>query len=271
MKRPSEIFGYPIDNQSAKAKSIRKKYYCPYLDTKCIKKSRTIKYPMGVCSVKYANSNIAICPKRFLENNIVFRDVSNEMFGSINNVLLFSEVRITNVGSFDYVLVKHKPLSSKVEDFCIVEFQTDSTTGTGKLVKAFKDFLSGRELDESYAFGMNTYNTIKLSYIQMLMKGQVMESWNKNIVWIMQKYVFENMVSRFGLRKLDYKEKNNTKYFIYDLIRNDNIFNLELIEKKSSTISNLLTAFTKQPTPSINEFIKALEGKIKLEIGLKIR
>ena len=43
--------------------------------------------------------------------------------------------------------------------------------------------MNGDEISEqTYSFGMNTYNTIKLSYIQMLIKGQVMESWNKNIL-----------------------------------------------------------------------------------------
>jgi len=58
--------------------------------------------------------------------------------------------------------------------FRAVEFQSDSTTGTGKLVDALKDFMNGEDVsNKNYAFGMNTYNTIKLSYIQMLMKGQV--------------------------------------------------------------------------------------------------
>jgi len=91
-------------------------------------------------------------------------------------VLLFSEVHLSNVGSFDFVLVKHKPISNKIADFCIVEFQSDSTTGTGELVRALKDFMKELNvLDNKYRFGMNTYNTIKLSYIQMLIKGQVME------------------------------------------------------------------------------------------------
>ncbi len=91
-------------------------------------------------------------------------------------MLLFSEVHLSNVGSFDFVLVKHKPISNKIADFCIVEFQSDSTTGTGELVRALKDFMKELNvLDNKYRFGMNTYNTIKLSYIQMLIKGQVME------------------------------------------------------------------------------------------------
>ncbi|MBI4823560.1 MAG: hypothetical protein HY805_04940 [Nitrospirae bacterium] len=168
-------------------------------------------------------------------------------------------------------MVKHKPISNKVDDFCVIEFQSDSTTGTGKLVEALKDFMKGLDvLSRKYNFGMNTYNTIKLSYIQMLIKGQVMEKWGKNIFWIMQKYVYENMVNRFKLNAMDYTEGKKTKYHIYDLVKDEGVYHLKLLDKKSSTIANLLKAFTHQPAPRVDDFIKVLEGKIKLKLGFYI-
>src|SRR3989338_7732238 len=182
---PNEIFTYPVESKTTEARKSVQKYYCRFLESKCDKQSRTIKYPMGVCSVNHSGTKPIICPHRFLENNLVFKN--------------------SNVGSFDFVLVKHKPINNKVDDFCIVEFQSDSTTGTGELVEALKDFMKGKDvLENKYRFGMNTYNTIKFSYIQMLIKGQVMEKWDKNIFWIMQKFVYENMVNRFCLTDLDY-------------------------------------------------------------------
>jgi len=125
-------------------------------------------------------------------------------------------------------------------------------------------------LQNKYQFGMNTYNTIKLSYIQMLIKGQVMERWNKNIFWVMQKFVYENMVKRFGLVDLNYNTNHSTQYHIYDLVKNNDVYNLKLTDKKSTTIANLLKAFTHQPTPSLDDFIKLLHEKIKLKLGLTI-
>ena len=268
---PNEIFGFPVENKSREAKDARKKYYCQFSEDKCDKQSRLIRYPMGICSVNHSKTKPIICPHRFLESNIVFRNVSKDIFGTTDNVLLFSEVHLSNVGSFDFVLVKHKPISNKVDDFCIVEFQSDSTTGTGELVKALKDFINGKNvLKNKYKFGMNTYNTLKLSYIQMLIKGQVMEKWNKNIIWIIQKYVFDNMVKRFKLVNLDYKRQNYTKYFIYDLKKTKLSYNLQLVNKKSTTVRNLLRAFTHQTTPNIDEFVSVLEKKIRLKLGLSL-
>ena len=268
---PVEIFGYPIENKSRKALQNRTKFWCPFMNKKCDKQSRTISFPMGVCSVLHKGSKIAICPNRFLQDNKIFIDVCNEYFGATDNVLLFKEVGLSRVGNFDFVLVKHKPISSEIEDFCIVEFQTDSTTQTGKLVEALKDSLNGIAVSKNrYNYGLNTYNTIKLAYIQMLYKGQVIQKWNKKIFWISQRYVFENMVNRFNLSNLGYSKNNATLFFVYDLFKEGSIYKLKKVYKRSSTIKNLLTAFTKQPMPDINDFIDILKGKIELRLGISV-
>ncbi len=268
---PNEIFTYPTDNKSKNAKIAVKNYYCRFIEKMCDKQSRTIPYPMGVCSVNHSGSKPIICPHRFLEDNLVFKNACINAFGSTNNVLVFKEVKISNVGSFDFVLVKHKPISNIVEDFCIIEFQSDSTTGTGQLVEGLKDFMKGKDiLNSRYRFGMNTYNTIKLSYIQMLIKGQVLEKWDKKVFWIMQKFVYENMIKRFCLSDLDFNKNVSTQYHIYDLIEKDGIYKLKITDKKSTTIANLLKAFTHQPTPSLDDFVAVLQEKIKLKLGLLI-
>ncbi|MBI4823721.1 MAG: hypothetical protein HY805_05770 [Nitrospirae bacterium] len=101
---PNEIFTYPLECRTEKAKSAVKRYYCRFLENKCNKQSRTIDYPMGVCSVNYSKNKIIICPHRYLEDNLVFIEVCKNVFGSTDNTLLFSEVKLDNVGSFDFVL-----------------------------------------------------------------------------------------------------------------------------------------------------------------------
>lgn len=267
MKNPNEIFTRSIGDSSEEAQNDISIYNCRFKNRTCDKQSRLIDYPMGVCSVNVGDAKPIICPHRFLENNVVFENICQAAFGTSNNVLVFSEVKLNNVGNFDFVLVKHRPISSEVEDFCVVEFQSDSTTGTGKLVSGLKDFMENGAMNDNYAFGMNTYNTIKLSYIQMLIKGQVMESWNKKIFWVMQNYVFDNMTNRFNLIDLDHEINQNTFYHIYDL---NDTNSLTLVDTKSTSVANLITAFTHQPTPSIDNFIQKLEEKIELTLGLNL-
>ena len=72
------------------------------------------------------------------------------------------------------------------------------------------------------------------------------------------------------LNGLEYNPILKTQYHIYDLARNGKIYNLKLVDRKSTTISNLLKAFTHQPVPDIDKFIEVLENKIKLKLGLFI-
>jgi len=267
-KKAIEVFGQPVDSINID-RILKSKYTCPFINKECTKQSRTISYPMGVCCVHFQNSEIIICPERFKENEMVFKNIANQFFETTDNTIVFNEVKLKNFGSFDFVLVKHKPLSAKIEDFIIIEFQSDSTTGTGKLVNNLKDILARKELKESYAFGMNTYNTIKLSFVQMLMKGQVAEHWDKNIIWVMQDFIFSNMVNRFHLSRRSFDNQKRNHFFLYSLKRLKDRFSLEPDSKYSYTIPELKRAFENEHLPKLEDFIKVLENKVRLKLEIK--
>jgi hypothetical protein len=143
-KHPSEVFGHPIDIDSAQARKHRKSHWCPFADDECDKQSRLIDYPMGVCSVQYDDDVIALSPRRFLQDKVVFYDVADHYFHTRSDLMIFSEISIpgaANFGRFDYVMVRHEELGSDVLDFAAVEFQTGQTTNTGRLVQALDDFM----------------------------------------------------------------------------------------------------------------------------------
>lgn len=160
-KRPAEIFGYPIENQSDAAQNARREYWCPFREEQCIKKNRLIDFPFGVCSVEYDGGIRAICPHRFEERGSidgvarVLEDIAVRHFDDTDNIVVFPEVGLPNVGTIDYVIVKHKPMQAVVDDLIAVEFQSDSTTGTGELVRGIRDFYEEYDLqNKSYNFGM---------------------------------------------------------------------------------------------------------------------
>lgn len=119
---------------------------------------------------------------------------------------------------------------------------------------------------------MNTYNTIKLAFIQMLKKGQVFEEWDKKIIWVVQKYVYKNMVDRFGLQDMDLDKKDANIFFIYDIDYQTypNRYTLSIEKIKSSTIENLMKAFRGSELPQLDDFIKILHKKLKLNLGIKV-
>ncbi len=272
-KHPAEVFGYPIGARSAKAKAARRRYWCPFANEKCNKQSRLVQYPMGVCSVQYGNQVIALSPRRFLQDNTVFKDIADHHFKTRDNLLLFSEVGLAGTGNFDFVMVKHKPLSSDIEDFVIIEFQTGQTTSTGKLVQALKDCLGGKDIKgKSYAFGLNMADIWKRSFTQILNKGIVLEKWGHKIYWVVQEPVYQNLLDRYNLKGMVYNEDHTTVFAIYDLREKRGEYELFQTRIESSTIDSLFEAFRKNPNiPSKDAFVHKLKTKVKAEMKLKLK
>ena len=272
-KRPAEVFGHPIDVDSEEAKSHRKKYLCPFMGRRCDKQSRLIRYPMGVCSVQYGDQVIALSPTRFLQDDLVFKDIADHYFKSRNEILVFSEVRLEDVGNFDFVMVKHKPLSSTIEDFVVVEFQTGQTTSTGKLVQALKEFMKGEQISgRTYGFGLNFADIWKRSFTQILNKGIVLEKWGQKIYWVVQEPVFQDLAHRYSLQDMDYNQTHSTVFALYDLKRSGQRFELYRTRFLSSSTDSLFDAFRHNPNiPSKDAFVEKLVHRMKEGMALKIK
>lgn len=277
--RPAEIFGYSIYDSSQEAVTSRKKHWCPFASTKCDKKSRLINYPFGVCSVEHNGEIYSVCPHRFEEHYTtdstprVLIDIAKHYFGSLTNVICFPEIKLPNVGSIDFVLVRHKPMKAEVDDFVPVEFQTDSTTSTGQLVQGLKDFLSGKNVSErKYKFGINTYDTIKRSMTQLFNKGIVYETWNVKGYWVFQEYIYANLVRRYGLKESGYSEEHATRFALCNFAREGNRLTLSLNRLVSTTVDEVYQAMRQNPgLPDKDRFINVLNIKLKAKLQLKFK
>lgn len=275
--RPAEIFGYPPHNQTAEAQKARERHWCPFLDKKCIKQSRLIQYPFGVCSVEQRGVTCAICPQRFEElnpatgNSRVLGDIAQHYFGSIDNVLAFPEVKLPNIGSIDYVLVRHKPLRAEVEDFVAVEFQTDSTTGTGAVVQGLEHFVGGQDIiTQTYHFGMNTYDTIKRSMTQLFNKGIVYEKWNTHCYWVIQEYIYTNLARRYSFKPEEYTTEHASRFALYEFVTQQGRLCLQPTRIISTTVDEVYQAMRHNPgIPGKDDFVNTLNTKLKARLKVQ--
>ena len=275
--RPAEVFGYPIDDGSDEAQQIRGRHWCPFVGDLCNKKSRLIDYPFGVCPAEHHGQINAICPRRFEEQGSiegiprVLEDIAVHYFGGFNNVIHFPEVKLPKVGSIDYVLVEHKPMKAEVEDFVAVEFQTDSTTSTGELVRGIKVFLAGQNMAErSYRFGMNTYDTIKRSVTQLLNKGIVYEAWAIKGYWVIQEYIYANLVTRYGLKPEGYSPDDASRFALYNLEREDGSLRLISSRFVSTSVEEVYQAMrNNHDLPSKDGFVKVLNTKLRAKLSVQ--
>jgi hypothetical protein len=228
---------------------------------------------MGVCSVKYGDKTIALSPRRFLQDSRVFKDIADHYFKTRSDLLLFSEIGLRGTGTFDYVIVKHKPLSSEIEDFVIIEFQTAQTTGTGKLVAALKDFMEGKDVEaKNYVFGLNLADIWKRSFTQILVKGIVLEQWGCKIYWIVQEPVYQDLLDRYKLHGMTYNPNHCIAFAIYDLKRTEDKYELFQTRIESATIDELFEAFRHNlDIPPKDAFIEKLTRRLRARMELKFQ
>jgi len=274
-KFPVEIYGHHWQAKNAAAQRDRQQYRCPFMKERCDKKSRLVRTPFGVCSAEVGGEAIALCPNRFLEGERVFNEIAEHHFHTTTNLLRFNEVGLKRVGRFDYVLVRHKPVSDQIEDFVMVEFQGGQTTSTGKLVQGFKDFLKGVPVGErNYGFEINKADIWKRTFTQILNKGNVLEHWGHRIYWVVQERIFQDLVSRYNLQGLGYSPKHSTVFALYDLVPDGKAYRLTHKRFVSASVDDLFRAFRTNPNiPSKQDFMDRLSAKIsaQLKLGLQVR
>ena len=135
--RISEVFGFGTDNVSDDAWASRQAKLCPFRGSPCTKASKT--NPIGICSLSDGTEAAALCPVRFLENDLIFRDAARLAFGEGVTFGIFPEIRILKIegegtegdrkiGKVDFLL--GHIVAGQVVDFAAVEVQASYFSGT---------------------------------------------------------------------------------------------------------------------------------------------
>lgn len=196
-KFPIEVFGYAYDDNSAAAKNSRETQFCPYLGRECTKPRKSEPHiKVGICSLGYKGSfldhcePVIICPFRFLED-IVFESIKNKFFPNWLNVKWAKEVNMGVSGNVDYVALNVDNTGKNATDFFCAEFQANGTTGSP--YSYVRDLLNNGKYSESYTYGLNWANEfMKTMMQQVYKKGQVVNSWNRKIVFVIQDVALAN-------------------------------------------------------------------------------
>lgn len=203
MSKISEFFGLNCRDASLDFKCAMETQICPYTQRVCTKMRKSNpEIKIGTCSVRYRNQDIIICPSRLLEHNQIFIDCLHllTMHEPGNELYLIPEVQIPG-GYVDYFLVSAK--DKQIKDFIGIELQTMDTTGTiwperQKFLNEQGIEVKPEDLNHKKSFGMNWKMTLKTILIQMHHKSETFEHLNKHLVLIIQKPLYEHMISVFN-------------------------------------------------------------------------
>jgi hypothetical protein len=263
-----EVFGFPIDNESDRAKRYRDNKLCPYnnIVSNCTKNS--IEFPLGVCSLNHKDKQVIICPIRFREDWTIISDAANFIFESKATWTHVGEVRLKDkhgksAGNIDYVLVSYDD-KGRVLDFGSLEVQ--AVYISGNLTGPFTAYLENPTPDFSWT---QAFKYPKPDYLsssrkrlipQIIAKGSILKQWKKKQVVALQTSFYNTLPS---LPEVD-KAKADFAFFLYDLVpdKKTKILSLKLQKVVYTKFASALEQIAKFEAGSIAQFTDLLQKKL---------
>lgn len=274
---PAEIFGYHIGNITTEAKESRRKHWCPFMESVCDRISHSIAYPLGVCTILHDGLFYAACPHRFEGNGaidgipLVLENIALHHFGELTDLVVFSDVKLPSYGIIDFVVARHKPLKAEIDDFVPVELRAFSPVSTVQLVRGINDFMASVNVsNKAYDIDINIDYTIRRFLTQVFNKGIVYETWGIKSYWVLQEYIYANLVKRYGLKREGFSAEHASRFALQDLFLDGNKIKLQATRYVSVSVDEIYQAMRNNPgLPNKKQFVTALNDKLKARLNLK--
>lgn len=266
----NEIFGFPADNHSDRARRYRQKRLCPFNNKvpNCTKDKAND--PLGVCSIQGAdNQPVITCPIRFRQDWIVTDDAAAFFFPADTTWTSLTEVRINDVngksaGNIDIVLVAYDN-NGQIVDFGALEIQ--SVYISGNIRRPFSAYMQDpanqTDMDWSsqrhYPRPDYLSSSRKRLVPQLIYKGGILQAWGKKQAVAMHRGFFETLPS---LPQTE-PEDADIAWLIYDLILTDqNIYELRLYDTIYTQFTPALNRITLPEAGPIADFTTMLQSKL---------
>jgi Restriction endonuclease NotI len=264
----AEVFGFPINNESARAKRYRDNKLCPFnnIVSNCTKNS--IEFPLGVCSLHHKGKPVVICPIRFREDWSIISDAAGFIFDKKATWTHVGEVRLEDkhgksAGNIDYVLVSYDD-KGRVVDFGSLEVQ--AVYISGNLTGPFTAYLEDPSKDFTWT---QVFKSPKPDYLsssrkrlipQIIAKGSILKQWKKKQVVALQTSFYNTLPE---LPEFD-KAESDFAFFLYDLVpvKKSKTLELKLQRAVYTKFAKALEQIARFEAGSIKEFTKILQKKL---------
>ncbi len=263
----AEVFGFPIHNESARAKRYRENKLCPFnnIVSNCTKNS--IEFPLGVCSLNHKEKPVIICPIRFREDWSIISDAAEFIFEKKAAWTHVGEVRLKDkhgksAGNIDYVLVSYDN-KGRVVDFGSLEVQ--AVYISGNLTGPFTAYLENPSRDFTWIQALKFPNPDYLSSSrkrlipQIIAKGSILRQWKKKQVVALQTSFYKTLPDLPEFKKAE----SDFAFLLYDLVPTKGK-NLELKLQKVvyTKFEKVIEQIAKFEAGSIKDFTELLQKKL---------
>jgi hypothetical protein len=264
----AEVFGFPITNETYRAKRYRENKLCPFnnIVSNCTKNS--IEFPLGVCSLYYKDKPVIICPIRFREDWTIISDAANFIFDGKAAWTHVGEVRLKDkhgksAGNIDYVLVSYDD-KGRVLDFGSLEVQAVYISGnlTGPFTAYLEEPSPLFNWTQAFKYPKPDYlsSSRKRLIPQIIAKGSLLKQWNKKQVVALQTTFYNTLPI---LPEFD-KAESDFAFFLYDLVldKSTKIMSLKLQRIVYTKFASALEQIAKFEAGSISQFTELLQRKL---------
>jgi len=271
----AEVFGFPINNVSARAKRYRENKLCPFnnIVSNCTKNS--IEFPLGVCSLNHKGKPVIICPIRFREDWSIISDAAGFIFDKKATWTHVGEVRLKDkhdksAGNIDYVLVSYDD-KGRVVDFGSLEVQAVYISGnlTGPFTAYLEKPSPGFTWTQAFKFPKPDYlsSSRKRLIPQIIAKGSILKQWKKKQVVALQTSFYKTLPD---LPEFD-KAESDFAFFLYDLVpTKSKTLELKLQRVVYTKFEKALEQIAKFEAGSIKEFTALLQRKLDIKRAGKV-
>ncbi len=262
----SEVFGFPIINETEKANRFRTNKLCPFgnIVPNCTKDKASD--PLGVCSINHGDNHVITCPVRFREDWLIIEEAAKFAFPKGALWTSLSEIKLVDsngqsAGNIDYVIVQYDN-QGKIVDFASIEVQ--GVYISGNLRNAFSEYM--KEPSSGFLWEGKNYphpdylsSSRKRLIPQMLSKGGIFKAWGKKQCAVLQKSFFDTLPA---LPTVNPKNAD-IAWFLYDLIPGeDKMLHLKLVDVIYTEFNAALSVVITPKPSDVSMFINVLQAKL---------
>ncbi|MBQ6472557.1 MAG: hypothetical protein IJJ33_11275 [Victivallales bacterium] len=262
----AEVFGFPPDNLSEKAKHYRENRLCPFNNRypNCTKDKAD--NPLGVCSVNQGDTKVITCPARFREDWMILQNAADFVWEKGTQWSSLPEIKLVDAdgqsaGNIDYVIVSYDAAGSIV-DFASVEVQ--GVYISGNLRNPFQQYMDNPQVN----FHWHGVNYPRPDYLsssrkrlipQMMYKGGIFKAWGKKQCVAIQKSFFDTLPELPQTTK----EQADIAWFLYDLSYNETekLCHLQLVKTVYTEFHSALQRVIYTSPGSLTNFMSLLQTK----------
>lgn len=261
--RISEIFGLGTENSSPAAKLSRDAKICPFRGSSCTKSST--EDPLGVCSLSDGTSAAALCPVRFLQNDLIFKDAARLAFGAGVQFGVFPEIRVLKVavptskdrkiGKVDYLLGKIE--NGVVVDFAAVEVQAVYFSGDS-IRPPFLEFLKSGILENADRRPDFRSSAQKRLMPQLELKVPIFRRWGKKFFVVIDTHFYRELPTF----KASSPSNSELVWLVYELGLQGVDYELKLSHEHFSQWDDVRTSLREGVPPEPEEITQELQEKL---------